>query len=61
MTEGYGKTENLSSQRKEDRREVVIACNLPIMSREILVYAVNLAFGYSHVTNIILILLIDVI
>jgi hypothetical protein len=60
MTEGYGKRENLSSQRKEDRREVVLACNLPIMSRKILVHAVNSAFGYSHVTNITLSLLINV-
>jgi hypothetical protein len=29
----------------QDRREVALACNLPIMIRVILVFAVNLSFG----------------
>jgi hypothetical protein len=52
---GCEKRENLSLHRKEDRREVVlVACNLPIAKRVILVFAVNLSFECSHVTNIIL-------
>jgi len=52
---GCEKRENLSLHRKEDRREeVLVACNLPIAKRVILVSAVNLSFEYSHVTNIIL-------
>jgi len=42
MTEGCEKRENLSLHRKEDR-DVVVACNLPIMSRVILLFAVNIS------------------
>ena len=42
MTAGSEMRENLSSHRKEDR-QAVLACNLPIMSRVILVPAVNLS------------------
>jgi len=41
MTEGCEKRENFSLHRQENR-EAVLACNLPIMSRVILVFAVNL-------------------
>jgi hypothetical protein len=44
MREKCEKRENLSLHRKEDIREVVLACNLPIMIRVILVLAVNLSF-----------------
>jgi hypothetical protein len=54
MTEECEKRENLSLHRKEDIREVVLACNVPITSREILVFAVDLSFRYTHVTNTIL-------
>jgi len=55
MTEGCEKRDNLSLHRKEDWREAVLACNLPITSRVILEFVVNLSFKYSHVTNKILI------
>jgi len=42
MTEGCEKRENLSLHRKEDR-DVVLVSNLPITSRVILVFAVNLS------------------
>jgi len=42
MTEGYEKGKNLSLHRKEVR-EAVLAFKLPIMSRVILVFAVNLS------------------
>jgi hypothetical protein len=45
MTEECEKRKNLSLHRKEDMREVVIACNLPVMIRVTLVFAVNLSFG----------------
>jgi len=35
--------ENVSLHRKENMREVVLACNFPIMSRVILVFTVNLS------------------
>jgi hypothetical protein len=41
LAEECGKREKLSSQRNEDRREVGPSCNLPTMSRLILVFAVN--------------------
>ena len=42
MAEGREGRDNLSLHRKEDR-EVVLACNLPKMSRIIVVFAVNLS------------------
>ena len=60
MTGGCEKTENLRLQRKEGRREVLLACNLHITSRVTLIFAVNLSFEYSHVINIILSVLINI-
>jgi hypothetical protein len=59
MTEECEKRKNLSLHGKKDMKEVVLACNLPITSRVILVFAVNLSFGYSRVTNIILSFLVN--
>jgi hypothetical protein len=59
MTEEYGKRENLSSQWKEDRREVGLTCTLRKM-RIIFVLADNSNFGYSYVTNMILSFLINI-
>jgi hypothetical protein len=59
MTENCEKRENLSLRRMEYVREVVLACNLPIMIRVIVIFAVNLSFGYSNVSDIILSLLIS--
>ena len=41
MAEECGKGEKLSAQRKEDRREVGLSCDLPTVSAVILVLAVN--------------------